>query len=89
LYRLGSQQGLLDMSSIGYVSCVAKSWGGDLLICGLRGVAFAPFDGDDELDAWTGWHHISDLGFHVLQTANNKKVAFAAGPKGRIAKISW
>jgi hypothetical protein len=89
LYRQGDQQGFLNQSPIGYTSCVASSWSGDLLICGLNGVAFAEFDGDDELDAWTGWHTISTMGFHVLQTAGKGKVAFAAGPRGRIAKITW
>lgn len=89
VYRQGQQQGFIEQSPIGYTSCVAASYSGDLLICGLNGVAFAAFDGDDEMDAWTGWHTISSLGFHVLQAAPKSKVAFAAGPKGRIAKITW
>lgn len=74
---------------VAYKSCIATNPEQTLVACGILGVWMAQYKGSDQVVAWENWRSIISTPLHVVQCATQTNVAFAAGPKGRIGKLSW
>ena len=74
---------------IAYKSCIAVNPQQSLVACGINGLWLAHYKGSDQVVAWENWKPIISVALNVVQCATQSNVAFAAGPKGRIGKLSW
>ncbi len=70
----------------GYLSC-ATAIDGKVLVCGLRGVSAGKLNDKAGSTKIVGWQTLSTQAFHVIKSVG--KAVFAAGPNGKIARISW
>jgi hypothetical protein len=71
---------------LGYLSAIAQSKAATL-VSGLRGIAWAKTEQLYQQITEVNWQRLSGLPFHVVDAIGN--TAFAAGPDGRVARITF